>query len=114
MALADELGTLILNLNPYTNQNLSGGGTTGDMDPYLNVAAAGTGASGSAAAHLSQIPLEVEDGYEDTWMFKGEPQKINRAGRFKYRYPVRNAAGATVRWVEDYVLIGFEGSGGGS
>ena len=53
------------------------------------------------------------------WTFKGQPQKINKAVRILYRYPVLGPPAGqpptrpVLYYVEDYLLIGFEGSGAG-
>jgi hypothetical protein len=55
--------------------------------------------------------LEVDDHYYGEWNFNGQPQKISRALRIRYRYPVKAPSGV-VYWLEDYLLIGFEGADG--
>ena len=45
MSQADDLGTLILKLNPYTNRDIPNSDPTlkaGEMDIYLNQPASGT------------------------------------------------------------------------
>jgi len=122
MAQDTDLGDLIIRLNPYTkNSGLYGGQPTGDMDIYtLNPTPAAGGASGGS---ISQIQLEVDASYPGDWTFKGQPQKVNKAARILYRFPVMSGpplppgstlpAPTVLYWIEDYILIGFEGSGAG-
>jgi hypothetical protein len=112
MALNADLGDLILNLNPYTNHDLPYTDpvlTTGSMDPYCNSPSAGT-----IPPNISQIAVEADGPYRQEWTFKGKPQNIGMAYRIKYRFPVMDQTTNTVLyWLEDYMLIGFEGSMGG-
>ena len=91
-----DLGKLILSLNPYTNRDIPYTDPlkkTGEMDPYSNV--------------------EADGPYRQEWTFKGEPQKVGMAYRLKYRYPVTDKNNTVLYYLEDYLLIGFEGSMGG-
>jgi hypothetical protein len=63
---------------------------------------------------VEQIPVEEDDKYSADWMFKGQPQKINKAIRITYRYEKRDKNGSGLGYlVTDYLLVGFEGSAGG-
>jgi hypothetical protein len=107
--LATELGELIRKLNPYTNkQNKDAGQSTGEMELYVN----GTRQSFLPTGSNTNIGLEMEGPYRQEWTFKGQPQKVGMAARIKYRYPVQNGK-EVLFWVEDYLLIGFQGSMGG-
>ena len=116
MSQADDLGTLILKLNPYTNRDIPNSDPTlkaGEMDIYLNQPASGT-----PPPDISQVEVELDGPYRQEWTFKGEPQKVGMAYRIKYRFPVyeKPAEGEEpepLYWLEDYVLIGFEGGMGG-
>jgi len=108
MALADDLGNLILNLNPYTNGETASGKQTGQMDIYVG----NPNPAVPPAGNIGQIELEVDTNYPYEWEFKEEDQKVRVAARIKYRYPVLDATGKPLYWIEDYLLIGFEGSGG--
>jgi len=55
----------------------------------------------------------MEGPYLQEWSFKGQPQKVGMAVRVKYRYPVNNEKNETLYHVEDYLLIGFQGTMGG-
>jgi hypothetical protein len=114
------LGELICRLNPYTRRkDPSTGRSTGDMDVKLG--AAGTD-PGGANNPYAQVELEVDTKYAADWTFKGQAQRVNTAVRIKYRYPVlgpKDASTSSAKpvlevkyWVEDYLLLGYEGSGG--
>ena len=115
MAIADDLGNLILGLNPYTNRNVPHTNptqTVGNMDPYC------TNPNPGSAGNINQIEVEADGPYRQEWTFKGEPQKVGMAYRIKYRFPVTKPSttpggSAITVWLEDYMLIGFEGSMGG-
>lgn len=93
--LAPALGDLILKLNPYTNtQNKETKRSTGEMN-------------------VNMESMEMEGPYAQEWTFKGQPQRVGMAARIKYKYPVRNEKSEVLFWVEDYILIGFQGSMGG-
>ena len=116
MAIADDLGNLILRLNPYTRRDIPDSDpplVAGPMDLYLN-----SPAPGQNAPDISQFEVELDGPYRQEWTFKGEPQKVGMAYRIKYRFPVyqQPAQGQQPQplyWLEDYVLIGFEGGMGG-
>jgi hypothetical protein len=108
---AQDLGNLILSLNPYTNRDIPESDPlqrTGDMDPYCGNPVSGEG-------DISRIEVEPDGPYRQEWTFKGEPQKVGMAYRIKYRFPVTKKVGKNTLtyWLEDYLLIGFEGAMGG-
>lgn len=112
--IPQDLGKLICKLNPYINI----AGKTGDIDIYVdNPSPPPTGAAAVdprvPAIDLCQTEIEADDAYAAEWSFKGTGQRIARAVRIKYRYPKLDAAGAVACWLEDYLLVGYEGSGGG-
>lgn len=104
----DGLVELLARQNPYTS------GEVDDMDLYIGHPNAGEPQGGQ-----SQIEMELDGDYPGTWEFKGQPQKVNRVLRLKYRCKVRkkDAAGNQnpndpVRyWMTAYLLIGFEDGG---
>jgi len=110
---AQILGNIINDLNPYYDATIP---TPPGWQMDIDLA---TAAPGSPFI-VPPIPgvvgpnvmLEVDDHYYGEWNFNGQPQKISRALRIRYRYPVRAPSGA-VHWLEDYLLIGFEGADGG-
>jgi hypothetical protein len=57
---------------------------------------------------LDPLEMEIEDHYQSTWPFKGQEKKVRKAVRVKYTF--KNADNFPVT---EYLLIGFEGSGGG-
>jgi hypothetical protein len=112
MALPGDLGDLILRLNPYTNKIIPYSNpqlTTGDMDPYCRTIVP----IPAGQDNIDEIEVESDGPYRQEWVFKGEPQRVGMAYRIKYRYPVNDAQGNARYWLEDYLLIGFEGSMGG-
>ena len=76
------LGQLIFKANPYTQYQ-----NAPAMQPTLNETEA--------------------DSYSGLWNFKDSPQRVALALRIPYTYTDEH--GITLR---DYLLIGFEGSGG--
>jgi hypothetical protein len=104
MAQDADLGQLIRLLNPYNH----------GMDVYTLNPTPTPG--GHASGTIPQIQLEVDAKYPGDWTFKGQTQKVNKAVRILYRFPVMSGSDeeATVLyWIEDYLLIGYEGSGSG-
>lgn len=110
-AVAQDLGALIDALNPYTDLNLPNGNHTGDMDIYTAVGKSQPPVPDNT--HRDQILVEIDTKYPGEWTFKGQPHRLGKAVRIRYRYPVMNGSGNLLYWVEDYLLIGFEGSDGG-
>lgn len=97
-AMEKALGELICIMNPYTH----------DMDIYV-----GNPDPARIDPDFRQTAVEVDDKYPGEWPFKGEPQRVNRSIRIRYRYPKRAEEGGQVLcWLEDYLLIGYEGAGG--
>ena len=115
---AQILGDIINDLNPYYDANIIDWQM--DIDITTNVPGPGIAASsianrlpGPNTAHTPKnVTLQVDDHYYGEWNFDGKPQKISRALRIKYRYPSSTPSGQ-VYWVEDYLLIGFQGADGG-
>jgi hypothetical protein len=105
----DILGELICRLNPYTRRtDPDSGKTTGDMDVLL-----APDSLGDPKNPYAKVQMEVDTKYPGTWSFKGQAQTVNTAVRIRYRYPVKNKDGKFMYWVDDYLLLGYEGSGGG-
>jgi hypothetical protein len=105
----DGLIALIARQNPYT------AGQVDDMDLYLRPASP----DDPDGTQGSQIELEVDGDYPGEWNFKGQPQKLNRVLRIKYRCKVRRkdssgnqaTTGPANYWMTAYLLIGFEDGG---
>lgn len=112
MSMEQELGKLICSLNPYTElpksatpgEGLSAAGAnTGSMDPFFG-----------RGAEAQNVEVEVETKYPGEWIFKGHAQRVVKAVRIRYRYPVLGKDGKTPSyWVTDYLLVGYEGGSGG-
>ena len=119
--MAQNLGKLINEVNPYTeNKEPLRGGLTGSMDIYTGTATTADGyadaKAGDAAASRSQIRLETDTKYQGEWIFKGQPHRIGKSVRIRYRFPVKDGPGDEANilyWTEDYLLLGFEGSNSG-
>jgi hypothetical protein len=103
--MEEALGELICRLNPYTHE----------MDIYV-----GNPDPSKFDNNPRQLDLEVDTKYPGEWAFKGQSQRINTSIRLRYRYPVRtkkpdgtpDPKGEILYWLDDYVLIGYEGAGG--
>ncbi len=111
-AAAQALGNLINDLNPYFPPNPAPppAGLPGwQMDLNTGTAPPALPAPAPAPAP-PYIQLEVDSKYPAQWTFAGEPQNVNTALRILYRYPITAPSGAVV-WIEDYLLIGYQGSG---
>ena len=98
MTMEEAIGKLVCMLNPYTR----------DMDIYV-----GNADPKTVDNDFRQVDLEVDTNYPAEWEFKEQRQRVNTAARIRYRYPVKDKdTGAILYWIDDYMLIGFEGSGG--
>jgi hypothetical protein len=121
---AQILGNIINDLNPYYDNSIVSAGLPDwqmDIDtatpaPGPNYTTTSTNPNTVDGAGNPVTPpnvmLEVDDHYSGEWNFNGQPQKIARALRIRYRYPV-SAPSGVVYWLEDYLLIGFQGADGG-
>jgi hypothetical protein len=107
MPATQALGALIAAANPYTKAFGDDRTTMHFVAPDLN-----KGLATAKEVSFTDIHMEEDSRYPAEWVFKGQPQKIHKALRIQYRYPKRGENG---EWymVTDYLLIGFEGSGGG-
>ena len=103
MAMDTDLGKLICMLNPYTQDRTK----TTEMDIYVE-----NPDPGKIPTDYRQVDLEVDTEYPGEWEFKQQQQRINTAARIRYRYGVKDSAGNVLYWIDDYLLIGYEGSGG--
>ena len=132
MSIAEDLGALIIKMNPYAG---------GLMEPHTFLAAppppprpnttsgaaptppttTATGATPSAptptaAANPSDatcIWMEMDKYRTGDWAFKGQPRRIDTALRIAYRWAKYDDHGHFICWITDYLLIGYEGSNGG-
>jgi hypothetical protein len=116
MSIAEDLGKLIIMMNPYA------GGT---MEPHTFLQAppnSATGATGATPSQAGPTPaaqpsdatciwMEADRYGVGDWNFKGQPHRVALGLRIAYRWK-KVVAGQTV-WITDYLLIGYEGSNGG-
>jgi hypothetical protein len=100
MSVAEDLGKLIVRMNPYTD------GSEDAMELHTFVPAYTTG-----APDPTSIWMEMDTYSPGDWTFKGQPHHIDTAIRIAYRWK-KVIAGETI-WITDYLLIGYEGSNGG-
>lgn len=117
MTVAEDLGALIIKMNPYA------GGT---MEPHTFLSAQPppappTGATPNPASSTpaAQPPdatciwMEMDKYGTGDWAFKGQPRRIDTALRIAYRWAMKDKQGNFICWITDYLLIGYEGSNGG-
>lgn len=108
----DGMIDLLAGQNPYTS------GQTDDMDLYIATPTNNPEVTGGDN-RFNQIEMEIDGDYPGTWDFKGQPQKVNRALRIKYRCKVRkkdasgnqNPTDPVSYWMTAYLLVGFEDGG---
>ena len=125
MQASGDLGALIVKLNPYANNKEPQRGLlTGPVDIYLRktpdwpTKEATYSDLKEPEGDQSQVQVEMESNYPAEWTFKGQPQKVYKTIRIKYRYPVlEDSADKTKQptvkyWVEDYILVGYAGGPG--
>jgi len=116
MSTAEDLGKLIITMNPYTD------GSDGSMEPHTFIRADPSAAASAGPAGATPTPagsgrdatciwMEMDKYAPGDWTFKGQPHRIDTALRIAYRWKKTNG-GETV-WITDYLLIGYEGSNGG-
>jgi len=110
MSMAEDLGKLIMTMNPYTD------GSEESMEPHTFLRARHTGGGRDATC----IWMEMDSYGPGEWTFKGHAHHINRALRIAYRWKKTKKTkgeeadeGDEAVWITDYLLIGFEGSNGG-
>ena len=113
MTIAEDLGALIIKMNPYAS---------GTMEPHTFLPAPPTGATGATRVDpvrpsAAQPPdatciwMEMDRYGVGDWNFKGQPRRVAMGLRIAYRWK-KVVAGQTV-WITKYLLIGYEGSNGG-
>jgi hypothetical protein len=124
MPVNTDLGELLLRLNPYANNADPSRALTGPVDIYTSSAPdwphPPPGGPGAPTGTIAEVQLEMEGDYPAEWAFKGQPQKVYKTVRIKYRYPVLKAGAGggpatppvVLYWIEDYILIGYEGGPG--
>lgn len=107
MSVAEDLGKLIILMNPYTSGSATG------MDPHMFVDAfdiytSPPSSPPSGSSDPKKIWMEVDKRYPGEWTFKGQPHHVNTALRIAYRWARKDNI-----WITDYLLIGYEGANGG-
>lgn len=105
MAVESDLGTLIRMLNPHTD------GAEGTMQFAPLVTSQPPTAPSVDPADLAQIRLEIDDG-PGAWSFKTSSQRVQRAVKIEYRYPLRDRYGnKNGLFATDYLFIGYANGG---
>jgi hypothetical protein len=104
MPVEEALGTLIVAANPYLKGPRAAVGAAMHLAAPKDI--------GTNNIDIADIHMEEDSKYPAEWMFKGQSQKIHTALRIQYRYPQEGPNGERYM-VTDYLLVGFEGSGGG-
>ena len=125
------LGELICDLNPYAEKSSTLQAPkdqvwTGKMDifmapapnsdPVMNPNPPNPG--NTNVKYRGQVEIEMDTQYPGDWNFKKQAHRINTAIRIKYRYPVYKGpinspeTSKLLYYIEDYLLLGFEGAGG--
>ena len=120
MALADDLGNLILNVNPYTNRPILGSGLrVGRIDIYCRQPPPAPPPPPPPPLPpppppiaIPNISYEMDGPYAQDWNFRNQPQRIGMSIRICVRYEVVDAHGNS-SWVEDFLLVGYGGGMGG-
>jgi hypothetical protein len=117
MPMADDLGNLILNLDPYTHRHIRDTGLrVGRIDVYCRQAPPPPlpqpPPPPPPAVAIPNISYEVDGPYAQDWIFRNQPLKIGMAIRICVRYEIIDANGNS-SWVEDYLLVGYGGGMGG-
>ena len=141
MSVAEDLGTLIINMNPYAGglmephtflpaqpppppDSTSGATPTPptatssatSTPPATTTGAAPTPPAPTPATHppdATCIWMEMDKYGTGDWAFKGQPRRIDTALRIAYRWAKLDDDGNFICWITDYLLIGYEGSNGG-
>lgn len=118
MSIAEDLGTLIMKMNPYAGGSME----PNTFLPAQSTAAAATTTPGSTPSpptptSAAQTPdatciwMEMDKYGTGDWNFKGQPHRVAMALRIAYRW--KKVVDGQTFWITDYLLIGYEGSNGG-
>lgn len=108
MANSDALGQFILLSNPYKADPSTAPFPNPPVAPVLNPPSP---AKLDLLFGLCLDEVESQE-YAGRWDFKGASHNVAKAIRIPYMYYRANANGGSTL-VVDYLLIGFEGGGGG-
>jgi len=120
MTQADDLGNLILNLNPYTHRHILGSGLrVGRIDVYCRQLPpepvpppTSPPTSPLPPVVIRNMSYEMDGPYAQDWNFRNQPQRIGMAVRICVRYEIIDHQGDS-SWVEDFLLVGYGGGMGG-
>lgn len=116
MAQADDLGNLILNLNPYIRDIPYTRLKVERIDVYCRQAPPPPlphpPPPPAPPVAIPNISYEMDGPYAQDWNFRNQPLKIGMAIRICVRYEVKDHHGNS-SWVEDYLLVGYGGGMGG-
>ena len=109
MSTAEDLGMMIMMMNPYTS------GSPDLMEPHTFVDAPPIppGSPPTPLPDPRRIWMEMDKYRTGDWAFKGQPRRIDTALRIAYRWAKFDDHGHFICWITDYLLIGYEGSNGG-
>jgi hypothetical protein len=111
--MAQHLGDMIEALNPYSsvpNTVPPPRYSTGEMDFYSGKEIPTIPPSGDIREFVVEVDNKYAGDYAGEWTFKGQAHRIAKAVRFRYRFPVVDSNGAVLYYVDDYLLVGYEGS----
>src|SRR6266852_310301 len=94
--MAQHLGDMIEELNPYSTSARPAGYTTGGMDFYAGRAIPVIPPAGDIREFIVEVDNKYAGDYAGEWTFKGQSHRIAKAIRFRYRFPVLDAQGAVL------------------
>src|SRR6266404_2192022 len=118
MSTAEDLGKLIIMMNPYAG---------GSMEPHTFLPAPAASAPPTTTTDASSSPLippptpqpdatciwmEMDRYGTGDWSFKGQQRRVDMALRIAYRWAKKDKDDKIICWITDYLLIGYEGSNG--
>ena len=117
MPMADDLGNLILNLNPYTHRHiLDTGLDVGRIDIYCRQLPPDPVPDPPPAPPprvvIRNMSYEMDGPYAQDWNFRNQSLKIGTAIKICVRYEILDH-NKNSSWVEDYLLVGYGGGMGG-
>jgi len=108
--MAQHFGDLIEYLNPYSTSPRPANYTTGEMDFYAGKELPTRPPSGDIREFVVEADNKNAGDYAGEWTFKGQQHRIAKAVRLRYRFPILAPNGDVLYYVDDYLLIGYEGS----
>lgn len=118
MSIAEDLGKLIIMMNPYAGGSMVPhtflAATEGSAPPSTSTAPSAnppTSTSASQPPDAACIWMEMDRYGVGDWSFKGQPRRVDMGLRIAYRW--KKVVGGQTVWITDYLLIGYEGSNGG-